>query len=209
LSLEDDVEYRENVGPLIQGKRFNQLPEPMQKQIKRYVLNVVKLPPNLELGLRLEIFRRINEAGEPLSPQDLRLAVFGQSERVYLIRLAGVYDQNREGAKRMIKAAKEDYGLGYPWKDPSGWTNWWNDSAHAIGQAPSQMFLYYVLSRDLANTQTLPESENTQRAIKVRYDKTTVSVLDIYTAQLQNEDQHPEDAARILADLKTFRKWFE
>jgi len=82
LASEDEAEYRDNVGPLIQNKRFAQLEDALQRQIKRYILNIVILPPGLELGLRLEIFRRINEAGEPLSPQDLRLAVFSVQTRL-------------------------------------------------------------------------------------------------------------------------------
>ena len=70
LGMEADVEYADNVGALIQGRRFNQLPEAIQKQIKRYVLNIITLPKDLDLSLRLEIFRRINEAGVPLSPHD-------------------------------------------------------------------------------------------------------------------------------------------
>jgi uncharacterized protein with ParB-like and HNH nuclease domain len=83
LSPESDTEYAENVGPLVQERRFAELPDAIQKCIRRYMLNVIVLPKDLELGLRLEIFRRINEAGVPLSSQDLRLAVFGQSQRVY------------------------------------------------------------------------------------------------------------------------------
>jgi hypothetical protein len=207
LAPEDETEYRDNVGPLIQSKRFAELPDALQKQIKRYILNIVILPPGLELGLRLEIFRRINEAGEPLSPQDLRLAVFGQSKRVYLIRLAGIYDKEREGSKRMIEAAGEKHDLKFPWKDSSAWAQWWAESAHAIGQAPSQMFLYYVICRDLKNLQTLLDSEQAQRNLQVKYDRSTVSVLDIYTAQLQQEDQHPS-TAKILADVDTVHKWF-
>jgi len=114
VAPEAEVEYADNVGPIIQGKRFNELPDAMQKQIKRYTLNIILLPKDLELSLRLEIFRRINEAGVPLSPHDLRLAVFGRSNRVYLIRLAGVFDPTREGAARMIKAAKDQFGLELP-----------------------------------------------------------------------------------------------
>jgi hypothetical protein len=140
LASEEETDYRDNVGPIIQCKCFNKLPEAMKKQIERYLLNIIRLPAQLELGLRLEIFRRINEAGEPLSPQDLRLAIFGQSERVYFIRLAGVYDREREGARRMIRAAKEKYELEYPWKEPKGWMQWWGDSYHAIGQRPRKWF---------------------------------------------------------------------
>lgn len=112
---ESETEYAENIGPLVQGIRFAELPETIKQQIQRYKLNFIVLPKDLELSLRLEIFRRINEAGVPLSAHDLRLAVFGRSDRVYFIRLAGVFDSHRDGASRMIKAAKENFGLEYPW----------------------------------------------------------------------------------------------
>jgi hypothetical protein len=208
LASEDETEYRDNVGPIIQGKTFEQLPDAIKKQIKRYVLNLVILPQGLELGLRLEIFRRINEAGEPLSPQDLRLAVFGQSKRVYFIRLAGVYDREREGARRMIEAGRTKHDLDYPWRNDSAWKQWWTDSWHAIGQAPSQMVLYYLICRDLNNLQQLLDSERAQRSLNVRYDRTTSCVLDIYTAQLQYEDQNPGDAALMLAHIDLLQRWF-
>jgi hypothetical protein len=209
LVSEEDAEYRDNVGPIIQGKKYADLPKEIQKQIKRYVLTIIKLPAQLDLGLRLEVFRRINEAGVPLSPQDLRLAVFGQSKRVHLIRLAGVYDREREGSRRMIEAAKKHYGLDYPWTEPKGWTQWWTDNWHAIGQAPSQMFLYYVICKDIKNLQVLLASSKAQKSLSVKYDKTTASVLDIYTAQVQYEDQPSTDAAKMLVNLKTLRRWFE
>jgi hypothetical protein len=162
LGTEADVEYADNVGALIQGREFKQLPPEIQRQIKRYVLNIITLPKDLDLSLRLEIFRRINEAGVPLSPHDLRLAVFGRSDRVYFIRLAGVFDPAREGAIRMIEAAKEKHALEYPWVDGSVWKDWWIDSAQAAGQAPSQMFLYYVLARDLENVEKLLASSKVQ-----------------------------------------------
>jgi hypothetical protein len=41
--------------------------------------------------MRLEIFRRINQGGTPLSGQDIRLAYYGEkSPSLALIRLAGV-----------------------------------------------------------------------------------------------------------------------
>jgi hypothetical protein len=208
LGTEADVEYADNVGALIQGKRFDQLPEMMKKQIKYYVLNIIILPKDLDLGLRLEIFRRINEAGVPLSPHDLRLAVFGQSDRVYFIRLAGVFDPEREGAVRMIGAAKAKHQLEYPWADGSAWKSWWADSALAAGQAPSQMFLYYVIASDLEGVERLLASNNVQDKLGLRYDRTTVSVLDLYVAQLQNEALNPNDAPKLLVDLATMKNWF-
>ena len=108
----------------------------------------------------------------------------------------------------MIEAAKEKHGLAYPWTDGSAWRDWWADSAQAAGQAPSQMFLYYVIARDLANVATLLASLKVQDQLSVRYDKTTISVLDLYVAQLQNEALDP-DAPKILVDLNTLKAWFQ
>lgn len=207
LSSEAEVEYSDNVGPLVQGKRFEELPDAIKKQIKRYVLNIIVLPKNLELSLRLEIFRRINEAGVPLSPHDLRLAVFGRSDRVYLIRLAGIFDSSRDGSSRMINAAKDQFGVDYPWTKPAAWSDWWRDSAQSAGQAPSQMFLYYVIARDLKNVGTLLDSHRVQSSLGVRYDRTTTSVLDVYMAQLQRESQDA-DAPKMLVALNDLKTWF-
>jgi hypothetical protein len=207
LSSETEVEYSDNVGPLVQGKRFEELPDAIKKQIKRYVLNIIVLPKDLELSLRLEIFRRINEAGVPLSPHDLRLAVFGRSDRVYLIRLAGIFDSSRDGSSRMINAAKEQFGIDYPWTKPDAWSDWWKDSAQSAGQAPSQMFLYYVIARDLKNVGALLDSHKVQSSLGVRYDRTTTSVLDVYMAQLQSESQDA-GAPKMLAALNDLKTWF-
>jgi len=47
LATEDEVEYASNVGPVIQGRRFAELPEPIQRSIRYYVLNLLVLPTNL------------------------------------------------------------------------------------------------------------------------------------------------------------------
>jgi hypothetical protein len=207
LESETEVEYADNVGAIIQGKRFDELPESMRKQISRYTLNIIVLPKDLDLGLRLEIFRRINEAGTPLSSHDLRLAIFGRSDRVYFIRLAGVFDQSREGASRMIKAGKENFGIDYPWEKPDAWKTWWLDKAQSAGQVPSQMFMYYVMARDIGNVDKLIASDRLQEKLGIKYDRTTISVLDLYAAQLQLEAL-AGDAPKMLADLDTLKKWF-
>jgi hypothetical protein len=206
LSNEADVEYAENVGPLIQGRKFSQLLPSIRKQIERYTLNFILLPKNLLLPMRLEIFRRINEGGVPLSAQDLRLAIFGESPRVTLIRLAGIFDLTREGPRRMIDAAKRKYGIDYPWKNHAGWKGWWSDKAQSVGQEASQMFLYYVLARDLPQVETLIKSGAIQTAVKLKYDKSTVSVLDLYCAQLEYEEQ--PTAPKVVADFATLNRWF-
>src|SRR5581483_9133120 len=97
LAAADDLEYANNVGPFLSEKKFSQLDPRIQRQIEKYTMNLIVLPKNLDLTLRLEIFRRINEAGVPLSAHDLRLATFGGNDRMQLVRLAGIFDVAREG----------------------------------------------------------------------------------------------------------------
>ncbi len=108
----------------------------------------------------------------------------------------------------MIKAAKDKYGLEYPWKDPSAWKDWWIDSAQAAGQASSQMFIYYVIARDLQKVDKLLTNETLQSRLGLGYDRTTICVLDLYTAQLQHETLHPSDAPQLLPSLDTLKDWF-
>jgi hypothetical protein len=109
----------------------------------------------------------------------------------------------------MIDAGKNDYGLDYPWKEPKGWTNWWTDNWHVIGQAPSQMFLYYVICRDVTNLETILSCKTTQNALKVRYNGTTACVLDMYMAQLECEDRNVTGGVKVLANLNTLQCWFD
>jgi len=206
LAKESEVEYADNVGPLVQGKMFSQLPPAIREQIELYVLNFILLPRDLDLHMRLEIFRRINEGGVPLSAHDLRLASFGASPRVALIRLAGIFDPQRDGARRMIEGAKKSFNIEYPWKAVDGWKDWWSEKAQAGGQEPSQMFLYYAMARDLAAVDTLLGSMNLHQSLRLKYDKTTISVLDLYCAQLQNEET--PSSAKILATAEVLDQWF-
>lgn len=212
LAGDEEVEYADNVGPRIQGLRFEQLDQSIRDQINDYVLNLIVLPKNLELSMRLLIFRRINEEGVPLSAHDLRLASFGDCDRVSLIRLAGVRDPSSAGGARMIAAAK-NYGIDFPWKDVNPWASWWRDSKQATGQFPSEMFLFYLIARMLSpNSHTDIFSalltKQAQSQLRLRYDKTTTSVLDLACAQMLHEDSS-RSAAQFLPSLEVLKKWFE
>ena len=124
----EDAPYISPNSILYAGKKFADLPEAYQRAFKKYRLAVIKLR-NLDGEMRLEIFRRINQGGTPLSGQDIRLAYYGEkSASLALIRLAGVYDPNREASKRFLERAQE-IGLCYPWKNPEVWKDWWEDKA--------------------------------------------------------------------------------
>ena len=208
LSSEDDVEYSENVSALIQNKRFSELSPKIQRQIRNYTVNLIVLPKDMALDLRLEIFRRINEGGVPLSPHDLRLATFGSSARVWFVRLVGIFEPGGQGPQRMLGAAKSRFGLEYPWADNQFWNRWWSESRHAIGQTPSEAFLFYIIARDLANLNTLLGNNKSLRALGLQAPRSTTSVLDIYCAHLQREERDSR-SAQILASLDTMKAWFE
>jgi hypothetical protein len=83
----------------ITQKKIRRITLAYKQAFKKYRLAVIKLR-NLEDGMRLEIFRRINQGGTPLSGQDIRLAYYGAKSRsLALIRLAGVYDPIIDSSK--------------------------------------------------------------------------------------------------------------
>jgi len=105
------------------GCRYDQLDETWKKAFRRYNLTLVSLPQGMPLDLRLEIFRRINEGGTPLSAQDVRLGYYSESLAVRFVQLAGIYDPSRSGAKRMIDSCKEFFD--WPWRPyPSEAERW-------------------------------------------------------------------------------------
>ncbi len=214
LAPEADAEYSENVAPLIAGRLFSELPSELRDRIEDYELNIISLPSGLTRGLRLEVFRRINEAGVPLSAQDLRLSQFGDSARVTFIRLAGVFDPSREGSQRMLQAAQTAHGLKYPWQDHHKWLTWWKDSLLSGGQNPSQMFLWYLVASTTNSVEGLLSSGVTQNVAGVIADGSTASVLDLYTAQLKQEDTNQNtvhflpDLAKLKSLFATFELWF-
>ena len=59
------------------GKTFGELPVVFQQAFKKYRLAIIKLRDLKDT--RLEVFRRINQGGTPLSGQDIRLAYYGEN----------------------------------------------------------------------------------------------------------------------------------
>ena len=128
------------------GKRFSELPKTLQHVFNDYSLTIIYLPPSLQLSTKLEIFRRINEGGTPLTAQDIRLSYYSESKCVYFIRLAGIYAET-DAANRMIQAVAEK-DVENPWKKyPDAWElwkDWWEGKDRAKGQTPSAMVLWYL-----------------------------------------------------------------
>lgn len=150
----DEADYLQRNAMHYAGKTFPELKHDspvFARVFEQYLLSIFKLPKEISDSTRREIFRRINEAGTPLSAQDIRLAYYGMCKSVTLIRLAGIYDPDREGSKRMVKSAQEEFKVDNPWKKMAPaiaeeWKDWWIDTGTAIGQTASEMFLWYIIS---------------------------------------------------------------
>ena len=123
LEAADDINYLSPQSVHYSGKKFSELPPKFQTVFNDYPLTIIYLPPRLELGTKLEIFRRINEGGTPLTAQDIRLSYYSNSKSVYFVRLAGIY-ADTPSADRMIQAAQKKE-VDNPWAQyPKAWEYW-------------------------------------------------------------------------------------
>ena len=175
-----------------------------QRAFRRYNLTLVTLPADVELGLRLEIFRRINEGGTPLSGQDIRLSYYSQSACVRFIQVIGIFDSSRLGARRMI----DDLGYPWPWathiEQAAAWKEWWEDSKAAVGQTASEMFLWYLIGQHRDKVVDLLDNPKSVAELKLRFRGNTDEVLDIFCAQLKQEDSNL-DKPRLLPTLEKLK----
>jgi len=155
-----------------------------------YPLAIIYLPKTIDLSTKLEIFRRINEGGTPLTAQDIRLSYYSESDSVIYVRLAGIH-AGSTAAQRMLESGKRR-GIQDPWApfEPAEfWREWWEDKAKAIGQTPSEMFLWYLVSLHRNELDRLVASVDTMKHLQVGFRGNTEEALDIYCAQLQYTDQ--------------------
>jgi hypothetical protein len=200
------------------GKGFVELPTPYKQAFKKYRLTVIKLR---QLGdMRLEVFRRINQGGTPLSGQDIRLAYFGEaSPSITFVRLVEIYDRASAASGRFVDTAKNKYDLGFPWLDPHAretWNDWWADKEIARGQTASEMFLWALVAAQVSKLDTLLSNPGALSALKCRYNETVSEALDAYCAQTQYQDRNAEAPALLmtLQEMKTrffphFEKWID
>jgi len=67
----------------LEGKKFSELERNFQRRIEDFKLTLYLIRPNTPEEIALNIFVRINTLGEPLSPQELRHAIYnGQSTKL-------------------------------------------------------------------------------------------------------------------------------
>ena len=192
LNADDDINYLSPQSVHYSGKKFSALPQKFKNVFRRYPLTIIYLPPRLELATKLEIFRRINEGGTPLTAQDIRLSYYSESKCVYFVRLAGIHAET-PSAERMIRAAREK-GVNNPWeKYPETWElwkDWWEGKDRAKGQTPSAMVLWYLVFMHREKLDNLLSSPNLMKHLPLAFQGSTEEALDIYCAQLQFTDTH-------------------
>ncbi len=190
LNANDDINYLSPQSVHYSGKKFSEIDEKYQKVFWRYPLTIIYLPPRLDLSTKLEIFRRINEGGTPLTAQDIRLSYYSGSKRVYFVRVAGIYAET-PSAKRMIEAAREK-GVDNPWEQyPETWQlwqDWWEGKDRAKGQTPSAMILWYLVFIHREKLDNLLSSPNSMKHLPLVFHGATEEALDIFCAQLQYTD---------------------
>lgn len=187
----DDAPYLSPHSVHYAGKTFDELPLAYQKAFKKYRLTVIKLR---NLGdMRLEIFRRINQGGTPLSGQDIRLAYYGRdSPSLTLIRLAGVYDPERPASKRFLERANS-IGIEYPWKNElarQSWMEWWEGRDIARGQTASEMFLWSLISAQYNTLDSLLQNDRALAVLNCRFNGAIDTALDAFCAQLSYDDKN-------------------
>jgi len=72
----------------IEGKKFSELDRNFQRRIEDFKLTLYLIRPNTPEDIALNIFTRINTLGEPLSPQELRHAIYNGKSTKLLQELA-------------------------------------------------------------------------------------------------------------------------
>jgi len=192
------------------GKTFDELPVPYQQAFKKYRLTIIKLR---NLGeMRLEIFRRINQGGTPLSGQDIRLAYYGEnSPSVTFVRLAGIYDSERAAARRFLDKARTAYRLDLPWTDETAldaWKEWWEDKQLARGQTASEMFLWSLVCAQVDKLNALLQNADALAKLNCRFNRAIDEALDACCAQLRYQDTNPSSPALVMCRDEIATKFF-
>ena len=191
ISKDQSIDYLFPVAVQYCGKKYSQLSRDLQKIFKAYPLTIIYLPKSMSLGIKLEVFRRINEGGTPLTGQDIRLAYYIESKSVHFIRLSGIHNDS-ESANRMREAAQKNHNIFNPWEafpeEKQEWYDWWEGKEKAKGQTPSLMFLWYLICLERNKLNDLLNSPKGTKHLEITFRGTTEEALDIYCAQLKYQE---------------------
>ncbi|MFL6676757.1 MAG: DUF262 domain-containing protein [Burkholderiaceae bacterium] len=191
------------------GKTYDELPLPYQQAFKKYRLTIIKLR---QLGaMRLEVFRRINQGGTPLSAHDIRLAYYGEnSPSVSFLRLVGIYDVSRAAGQRFIASAEKNYGMEHPWAaiPLESWSEWWSDKEIARGQMASESFLLAAVSAQHEKLDSLLKDDGARGTIGIRFVGAMDEALDAAVAQMQYQDKRKDTFEPVLFSFDELKDKF-
>lgn len=219
IKIDDDpdIVYLSPQSSQYRGKSYVELEENYKNALNDYPLSIIYLPREIDLSTKLEIFRRINEGGTPLTGQDIRLSYYSTSSSVFFLRLAGICS-NSAYQNRILQAADER-GLSYAWDVKSdswcAWSDWWEGKRLAKGQTPSEMFLWYLVTLNRNKLDSLLKTPDSLRHLPLIFRGSTDEALDIYCAQLQYTDLRggPDILPTLGKGLETqfasFASWIE
>lgn len=192
------------------GKTFDELPNVYKQAFEKYRLAIIKLR-DLR-GMRLEVFRRINQGGTPLSGQDIRLAYYGdKSPTVSFLRLVGIYDAKRAASNRFIETARTSYNVAYPWRgsdQADAWEDLWKDKELARGQTASEMFLWAIMAARYAELDQLLQNADALRKMNASYNREIDGAMDVACALLQYQDHNPDLPVLLLSKEVIRDKFF-
>lgn len=217
LIEQEEADYLPDRAIYYAGKNIDQLntsSRPYYDAFFSYVLPLIKLPERIDDATRREIFRRINEGGTPLSTHDIRLAYYGNCDLVTYTRVAGIYDETREGSKRMLQNSHDKYQIDWPWSGLNEtvrdeWRGWWIDRQSAIGQSASEMFLWFLISKYLDQTDSiLNNSDYLSSTLNTHFDGRSESAADIFCAELKHESMN-SGGVRLLCDINQIKNLFD
>jgi hypothetical protein len=189
LVSRDDAPYISPNSSHYAGRLYDELPETLRETFESYRLPIIKLH---NLGdMRLEVFRRINQGGAPLSAQDIRLAYYGsQSPTVAMIRIVGIHDTQRASSQRFFESAGK-MDVAYPWTSSNGldhWRKWWFQTETSKGQKPSEMFLIALVSAQVEMARELAKDPSALALLRLGKPDTVDEALDMYCAKSQQDD---------------------
>lgn len=164
------------------GKKYSELPKEYQNVFDDYPLTVIYLPEGIDHSAKLEIFRRINEGGTPLTPHDIRMSYYSESKTVLGIRYAGICDDT-------VASYDESHN---PWLRNEGawsvWKDWWEGKMLSKGQRPSEMFLWYLVQK---NKEIVDRLVANPQHLGLTFRGSPEEALDIVCAQLKYDEENP------------------
>jgi hypothetical protein len=133
------------------------------------------------------------------------------------IRIAGIHAQT-PFTERVQKSAAER-GVEDPWRAvPTAlahWSDWWEGTAKAKGQTPSEMFLWFLVQVYRRELNKLLGSADAMKHLPISFRGTTEEALDIFCAQLHYTDNQggpaifPTYEGGLEKHFTSFATWIE